>query len=419
MLLLDWGVAVALDDRYGDRLPIAATERRVAGTPRYMAPEMATGQGDAQGPWTDVYLLGGVLHHVLSGRPPHRGTELRDVLLGIPGFRCDLPGAPTALASIVAKALAYAPAERFPDVTTFQREVRAFLGHRGAVRLAREASGRLDRLRGRLSEPAVPEEIYADFGPVRFGFEQALAEWPTYGDAIAGLRDAKEALARWELARGEPGAAAALIEADAPPELRAAITAAIAERQARDAALAAIRHDADPTVGRRTRAFVLAVLGGLWVIVPLVGGAFDVDPTWARMHLSTAVIFGGIVGLAVWARDSLSKTRVNRISVATLLLVAPLQLAGDLAYGLAGLGPGDAMALRAVGWAGLAAMYAVTVERTFALAAVGYIAAACVCLRWPALLPWVFGSANAVLFLAVFLAWGRDQLREELAPRPT
>jgi hypothetical protein len=31
----------------------------------------------------------------------------------------------------------------------------------------------------------------------------------------------------------------------------------------------------------------------------------------------------------------------------------------------------------------------------------------------------VFAAANAVLFLAVFLAWGRDQLREELAPRPT
>lgn len=417
VFVLDWGVALALDDRYGDRLPRAADERRVAGTPRYMAPEMATGDGPRQGPWTDVYLLGGVLHHVLTGRPPHRGEELREVLVGIPNFQCDLPGVPTALAAVVAKALAYRPEDRYATVAELQREIRTFLGNRGAVRLAREARIRFEALEARLAD-APPNEVYAAFGPIRFGYEQALAEWPDFADAAAGLATAKIRLARWELARGEPGAAAALLEGLAAPDgLGAEVAAAIDARRAREAALEALRRDEDPTLGRRTRAFVLALAGGVWVVQPLVLGLLDVTPSWTKLFVSSAWIFVLCAGLAIWARDSLSKTWMNRMSAATMLLVAPVQAAGDVGVQALGLAPEQALALRPFGWAALAAGYAVAVDARLLLVALGYAAAGWVCTAWPAATMYALSASNLGLVVGVYLLWGHAQLRADREER--
>ncbi len=69
--LVDWGLAMALG---GDkRLPRAADNTEIIGTPSYVAPEMLTGDGTQLRPQTDVYLLGSTLYTLLAGEPPHRG----------------------------------------------------------------------------------------------------------------------------------------------------------------------------------------------------------------------------------------------------------------------------------------------------------------------------------------------------------
>ena len=53
----------------------------VLGTPTYMSPEQAGGNRGEVGPLSDVYSLGSVLYHALTGRPPFQAASPVDVVL--------------------------------------------------------------------------------------------------------------------------------------------------------------------------------------------------------------------------------------------------------------------------------------------------------------------------------------------------
>ncbi len=53
----------------------------VLGTPTYMAPEQAAGNRGQVGPTSDVYSIGSVLYHALTGRPPFQAASPVDVVL--------------------------------------------------------------------------------------------------------------------------------------------------------------------------------------------------------------------------------------------------------------------------------------------------------------------------------------------------
>lgn len=82
--VIDWGVAKRLTSTHEAAISKAELEARnafteqgeVLGTPAYMPPEQAFGNISAQSPACDVYSLGAILYHVLTGKPPYKGTGI-------------------------------------------------------------------------------------------------------------------------------------------------------------------------------------------------------------------------------------------------------------------------------------------------------------------------------------------------------
>jgi serine/threonine-protein kinase len=147
--VMDWGCARILPRRGGDGEDAWVTIPRdansdaldapgmIIGTAAYMPPEQAWGRIDEIDERSDVYALGGILYHILTGVPPHRGeTMIASLLvaqLGIVESPHDTVGAaaadslPPGLCAIAMKALEEDPARRHASVDALRQELEQFL----------------------------------------------------------------------------------------------------------------------------------------------------------------------------------------------------------------------------------------------------------------------------------------------------
>ncbi|HEU4412848.1 MAG TPA: protein kinase [Polyangiaceae bacterium] len=122
--LVDFGVASMGDVRLTQR-------GHIVGTPAYMAPEQARGEGPVDSR-CDLYALGATLFELLTGRPPHVGptpiaTLARLVTSPAPRLREFLPDVMHELDELEARLLATYPDERPASATQVASELDAML----------------------------------------------------------------------------------------------------------------------------------------------------------------------------------------------------------------------------------------------------------------------------------------------------
>jgi serine/threonine-protein kinase len=413
--VVDWGIAVSLREDPSGRLPHVAHATELAGTPVYMAPEMLLGDPSALSPRTDVYLLGAVFYELFAGHAPHEGGSLQamiaSIVLSAPRFR---EGFPAEARSICEKAMHRDPAERFQTVEELRAAIDAYLQHRGSRKLARDAKQSLDELLRTLAEEPRGEErdlaVFNLLGECRFGYRAALSAWPGNVAARRGLDRALVAVIDSELSEDDPGTAAALLRevSDPPPDLAARVDAAVKRRAEQDDRLRKLGEDHDPAVSGRTRMFIGVLFGSVWTAAPFVLWAREArgQPLRHVELIGASVVFLGMgAGLLSWARDSLTRTLLNRRITAMVTLHFLAQTMILTGAWLAGFTPVQSMTLQIFSWTFTEALLAVWVERWFGAVAVVTAVSFFLASARPALLYPLSAVDNATLTLVVLLVW--------------
>jgi serine/threonine-protein kinase len=417
--VLDWGLAVALDNTKDDRLPRARDVRHLAGTPAYMAPEMLARPGDTLTPATDVYLLGATLYHLLAGRAPHSGGSALSVMMRVLDSCPDpVEGAPPELEALCRRAMSPDPRDRFPSALALRDAIGEWLEHRPSIALAAEAHARLAALAG-LGPSAVDEatrlERYRLMGECRFGFRQALSIWSGNTSATAGLREALEAMVEFELGQRDARAAAALLsELEAPaPELEARLATLRAEldAEAREAAQnreLARQHDVQS--GARSRRLFAGVLGIFWCVIPFAWASRGTDSLGWSQVVGGPLIFLSITAvLAYFVKASITRTIVNRRILATIVLTLGSLVVLDTAHWLGGHTPLDALRTHPLIDMGFIVMLVVGVDRRLWPAAVVSVLMAAAAAYEPAWVLWCIGLTNTALSINGWRVWTGDR----------
>ena len=166
-VVTDFGIARAVTQAGGEKL----TETGMAvGTPHYMSPEQASGDGDIDGR-ADVYALGCVLHEMLAGEVPFDGPTAEVIIrkhlsVEAPRITQLRPAVPEPVADALMKALAKTPADRFSTAEQFTEalvvDVAAFKRRQSVRKILRRTA---------LAATAIVVVLAAAFGVNQLGSE--------------------------------------------------------------------------------------------------------------------------------------------------------------------------------------------------------------------------------------------------------
>lgn len=328
--LADWGIALDLAAKSEE--PSGAP----IGTPAFMAPEMAVGDEHDMDERTDVYLLGATLHYALTRKPRHSGNTIHEVVdaaIASQPVQYD-DSVPPTLAELANRSTALDRDDRPATALEFRDAIDEFLRHHTALTLAQHATETLDRALELASTRSPTDEAQASelrtlLLEARFGFNEALRDWPANEPARLGKEKVLAAAFELEISERALGAAKAIAAemASANAETRARLAALekeLSEEVAeRDAARALVRAF-DPAVAQRKRTIFIAVLS-------ILGIGITLGMRHSRLHGTGApvphtIVLPLVLALALspvawWLRADASKSAVNQRFLAIIYVV--------------------------------------------------------------------------------------------------
>ncbi len=190
-VLVDFGLALS----ESSPASMLAEAGRVTGTPNYMSPEQARGEGNRIDGRTDIYALGVILYRLVSGRLPFTAPNARELLQAVVAHEPRPPrqfvrGLPRELERICLKAMAKNLADRYTTASDLANDLRALVReHQDQLKLAatvrsRETPGKRD---------AIKILIADDHELSRFKLKTDLEKW---GHEVTAAEDGEQA---WEL----------------------------------------------------------------------------------------------------------------------------------------------------------------------------------------------------------------------------
>ncbi len=184
VLVTDWGCAVDLN-----------TQKKFsgAGSPPWMAPEMALQQHDLLGPKSDMYLLGAILYQVVVGHPPHPGRTAMEALMAAARNQIIQVDNSDPLLEIAYRAMKTDLHERFENLEAMQEAIRQYRQHSESIAICQRCESTL--------ASAIETSDYEKFSRSVFGFQDALELWPQNDAASGGLARARLAYGRCALSR--------------------------------------------------------------------------------------------------------------------------------------------------------------------------------------------------------------------------
>ncbi|QDV42147.1 Serine/threonine-protein kinase PknD [Stieleria neptunia] len=190
--VMDWGIAVSITK--DPNQPWASVATGPAGTPAYMAPEMAAHNPSELGVVSDIYLLGAVLYEIVTGTPPHPRTgDTGEALLAAAANEIIPTTRSGELVDIARRAMATNLEDRYQSVQELQDAIREYQSHRESIKLSESADEHFARAKRQQSSD--------EFARARFAYEEALKLWDGNTAAAVGMRlstleHAKNALAQ-------------------------------------------------------------------------------------------------------------------------------------------------------------------------------------------------------------------------------
>lgn len=174
--LADFGIARLEGELHGT---LTATQESI-GTLSYLAPEQTGGRRQEQGPATDLYGLGAILYHTLTGRPPLQAETtarlLRAILESDP-LPLRIPSSPISrdLETICLKCLAKEPNQRLRSAAELRDELNRIL--RGEPILSRPSTPTERMLRWARRRPALALALGATGLALLIGLGATSWQW--------------------------------------------------------------------------------------------------------------------------------------------------------------------------------------------------------------------------------------------------